>query len=131
MKDEKSILFMSEQLRAALDAPTRSAVEEEPLPGRWARAGVLSQGQESDLVETAVAARVVKCASIKGGRIRLTFDLLDETPTATFTAMIDRGTVRLNVGRGTLRVCLEGRVKSVRVDGGALTRLSVLIDPAA
>jgi hypothetical protein len=131
MTDEKNTLFMSEQLRAAIDAPTRSAVEEDPLPGRWSRAGVLPPGQESKLVETAVAARVVKCASIKGGEIRLTFDLLDETPIATFTSMIDRDAVRLNVGRGGLCVCLEGRVKSVRVDSGTPTRLSVLIDPTA
>jgi len=35
--DEKSILLMSEELRAALGERVRADVESEPLPGRWSK----------------------------------------------------------------------------------------------
>lgn len=130
--DEKSILLMSEELRAALGEKSRAAIEEEVLSGRWSRKSISEDAAPRVAQEIHVAARVLRCVAIKGGKIRLTFSLLDETPLSRLTSLAEGDVkARIIAGSDQLQVSLLGVVASVRVDRGRQARVSLLIDPAA
>jgi hypothetical protein len=127
--DEKSILLMSEELRAALGEKTKAAVEGDVLPGRWSRSMTPDAPGPSEIH---IAGRVTRCAVTKSGSIRVIAQLLDDTLPTDLVTLVDRAVpVLINVGCGSHHVIVSGRVISVRIDGGAPTKVSILISPAA
>jgi hypothetical protein len=125
--DEQGILLMSEQLREALGEKVKS-VESDPLPGRWSRSFASDPGPD----EIHISGRVSRCAVVKGGGIRLVAYINDATQPADVVKLVDRSVpVRIHIDGSPVHVSVSGRVRSVRVDGGEKSRVSILIDPAA
>jgi hypothetical protein len=130
--DEKTILLMSEELRAAMSEKARASVEEEAPVGRWARVSSPALPDAAQSYEVHIAARVLRCAAIRGGKVRLSFALLDGSSASHLAALVDRsGSVRIVAGSDLLQVSLLGRVKSVRISAGDQHRVSVLVEPTS
>ena len=130
--DERGILLMSEQLRAALGEEVKRVEQgEEQLPGRWSRMA-LPEAQVAPPDEIHILARIVRCAATKSGNMRLILDIGDETSAACIARLVESArSVRIVAGDSAHQVNLTGRVRSVRLRGGDTMRASILINPAA
>lgn len=130
--DERGILLMSEQLRAALGEEVKRVEQaEEQLPGRWSRKAP-PDTHVAPPDEIHMLARIIRCAATKSGNMRLILDIADETSAESIARLVESDKrVRIVAGDRDQQVSLTGRVKSVKLRGGRPMRAAILINPAA
>ena len=133
MMDDKSILLMSEELRAALGEKGRVEVErQQELPGRWSRSFLPpSTATEEVPGETIwISGNVVRCSAQRSGGTRLIVDLVGPSDDLSrLTSSVESQVVtHLIVGSCEMKIDLKCKIRSARIDGGAIRRVSLLVD---
>ena len=116
--DEKSILLMSEELRAALGERV-SRIETQPAP----------REEETELGAIRTAGRLLRVSALRGERVRLS--VRSDSETFVSRLLSSRGDVWIAVEDGSSEYRVYCRVRSVKVSAGSSQVVTICADRAA
>ena len=117
--DEKSILLMSDELRAALGEKV-SRIEAQPEQPRV---------EETELGAIRTAGRLLRVSAMRGERVRLSVRSGSETFVSRLLS--SRGDVWIVVEDGSSEYRVYCRVRSVKVSAGSAQVVTICADRAA